>query len=181
LNNLPACGFVEDEDLPVLKHCPHEAEKLPLAMRENIVCEDGVEAALRLNDIPEADVSEGFAELLVGELAGRVEVEPDACLQKERLLWERDESGSHFLPGNCGKIDSVYYDGAGLQLYEPQERCDKCTLTTIESQILRLNSIEGRRSNAYLPVLPQTATFWQGRMSNEMFLRTGLEVNLPDI
>jgi hypothetical protein len=90
LNNLPACGFVEDEDLPVLKHCPHEAEKLPLAMRENIVCEDGVEAALRLNDIPEADVSEGFAELLVGELAGRVEVEPDACLQKERLLWERD-------------------------------------------------------------------------------------------
>jgi len=96
-------------------------------------------------------------------------------------LRECDESGAHFLSGNCGEIDSVYYDRAGLQLYEPQESCDKCTLTTVESQILGLSSIEGRLSNAYLPVLPQTATFWPGKMSNEMFLRTGLEVNLLDV
>jgi len=80
LNYLPACGFIEDENLPILEYCPHKAEKLPLPVRENIISEDGVEAALHLNDIPEADVSEDFAELLVRKLEGGVKVEPDACL-----------------------------------------------------------------------------------------------------
>jgi hypothetical protein len=86
--------------------------------REIQVVNISVQAAIFLNGFHHLYTLKCCHNILVRCLAHRVRIQTDGTLEKERVLWYRDDLASNLLSRECGDVNSIHANRTPLHIHE---------------------------------------------------------------